>query len=177
MSEFMRKALKRDLIIGELRIIAQEHGGILKVKDGIEFAKKNPNSALHQVLTWDNSVAGQKWREHQMRNIIRATIQLVLIGPKQIPYTAPVFWSFMGERNQNGGGYRPLVLSDKKMMKQMLKDALAELQAFENKYKILNELVEAVAAVRQHFGGKKKRPRPFIVPTKPTDRPQPPMHA
>jgi hypothetical protein len=159
----MAKTLKRDLIRTELNLIAQMHGGMLRAKDGVAYAKKNTKSVLHSCLNWDDGSAAEKWREHQMRNIINAVFVFELVGTEEKQYRG--FWSFKDDRKNKGGGYTPVVLSQKQMLKLMLKEALMELQAFDTKYADLTELVEAVSSIRKQYA--KKKPVMPITPLVP----------
>lgn len=173
-----KKTLKRDLIVNELRLVAQQNGGKLRPKEGVEFARKHPNSALHGCLNWNDGEAAEKWRLHQMRNIINVTVQLVMIGGKE--FECPAFVSFRDDRKIKGGGYTPMVMTKKQMREQMLADALLELQIFEAKYAALEELCDAISKVRKQFVGKKAGKKPvksIFYRIDPTDRPQPPAHA
>lgn len=169
----MGKVLKRDLIRNELNLISQMHGGVLQANDAVAYARKNRNSALHSCLNWDNDSAGEAWRLHQMRNIIKAVFVYEVVGTEERKYRG--FWSFIGDRKNKGGGYTPVVLSSKEMRNQMLAEALMELQVFEAKYAELKDLVEAVSSIRRKFTGRKKK-APVMPMTRLAvqhDRPQP----
>lgn len=149
-----KKTLKRDLIINELRLVAQDNGGKLKPGDAVEFARNNPNSALHSCVTWKDGEAAEKWRLHQMRNIINVTYQFILVGEKEHHYKA--FWSFRKDRKLPGGGYTPVVMTQKQMREQMLEEAMLDLEVFEAKYSALKELVDEISSIRRRYAGKKK---------------------
>lgn len=133
--------------IVELKRIASEHGGLLIPEIVVQKAKVK-TSPLHRHFEWSDTKAAQQYRIWQARQLISITVEL--IGGVQGP-AAPVFVSLTPDRQRNGGGYRIMteVLSDAEMRKQMLSDALAELNVFQQKYVRLKELAEIFQAVRR----------------------------
>jgi hypothetical protein len=119
--------------------------GLLKVEDVHEFARNNVESALHAKLPWDDSVAAHQWRLHLIRQIIR--VNVIVLPNRSEPVRAYV--SLTPDRRKAGGGYSSLVevLSDEDRRRQMLDDALAELNAIRRKYAIVEELSGVFAAI------------------------------
>jgi hypothetical protein len=146
---------KENIIAAELRRIANENEGILKPEAVVDAARPK-DSPLHDQFDWNNSEAAQKWRLHQARNLIRVTVEWLNVPGKDEPVEIRPFVSLTPDRKSEGGGYREtlVVLRSKESREQLLADALAELDAMEQKYAVLHELAEVFAAarkVRAHF--------------------------
>lgn len=121
----------------ELKRIADRNGGILRAEDVVEEAR-NENSPLHSSFNWDDTDAARLWRLHQARNIIRVTY----IECKKVDREVRAFVSLTPDREEDGGGYREIVrvLSNRDQRRQMLDDAMRELEVFTQKYAVLEEL-------------------------------------
>jgi len=128
----------------ELRRICQAHNDILHPKDVVDAARPK-SSPLHSQFEWDNTAAGEKYRLHQARQLISVYVEVSVYTKK----TVRVFVNLRKNRHK-GGGYLPLkkVLSDKQLRRQLLADALKDLEYFEQKYHNLHELSQVFAAVR-----------------------------
>lgn len=141
----------------ELKQIAKQAGGILRPEAVVERAS-DPESALHEHFTWDDTKAAQEYRLWQARQIIRVSV--VVLDEENEPVRTYV--SLTTDRKNVGGGYRPIevVLSDEEMREQMLADAFADLKMLREKYKRLKELSEvfaaAAAAQKAHSSSRRK---------------------
>jgi hypothetical protein len=138
-------------ILEELQKIEAKNG-ILKPEDVVEYAA-NKRTALHSHFTWDDSIAAQKYRIWQARQIISVQVEYL----ERAEETHQVFVSLTTDR-QDGGGYRPMVtvLNNTEMREQLLADALAEARLFKQKYQDLKELAAVFAAIEEVS---KARPR------------------
>lgn len=136
--------MKKNAIPEELETIRQQHKGLLKPRDVVEFAK-DPQTALHNHFLWDNSKAAHQYRLWQARQIIRITVTIAP-GTK---IEDRVFVSLMDDRKKTDGGYRTTidVMSDAEQKTAMLTEALAELNVFRRKYARLTELSKVFAAI------------------------------
>jgi len=141
---------KENIIAAELRRIANDNDGILKPEAVVEAARPK-GSPLHTQFDWNNTEAAEKWRIHQARNLIRVTVEWLNIPGKSEPVEIRPFVSLTTDRKNEGGGYREtlVVLRHKESREQLLADALAELQAIEQKYAALRELAEVFAATKR----------------------------
>jgi len=125
---------------------------LLRPPDVVDFARENTDSALHSCFEWDDGEAAVQYRLWQARHLIRVHVCVLHDDVKPVR----VFVSLKADREYDDGegGYRLLtsVLSDGELREQLLAEALAELQVFEQKYRALQELVpvfEALADVRK----------------------------
>lgn len=129
----------------ELAIIEKQNGGILRPIDVVTFAQ-DPRTELHSKFEWDDSRAAFEYRLWQAREIIR--VEVTVISNYSEPIRAYI--SMKDDRKQEAGGYRPImkVLSNKNLRDKMLQEAYEELEAFQQKYKILEELYEIFEAIK-----------------------------
>lgn len=134
-------------IIAELKQLAVECDGILTAEAVVEAAKDEA-SALHSQFEWDDSAAAENYRLWQARRLLNVVVEY--IGPVDSPLKTRVFVSLTTDRNQKNGGYRQTVavLSDRDQRRQLLADALDEMERFQRKYETLQELSEVIAAMR-----------------------------
>lgn len=137
-------------VIAELRRIAAQHGGQLKPSAVVQVAA-DEESPLHPHFDWSDTEAAHKWRLHQARQLIRVSVEM--IGPKDSATMTRVFVSLTPDRTEDAG-YRVLtdVMSDPDYRKQLLIDALEEMQRFEKKYHDLKELAGVFSAMRKVRG-------------------------
>jgi uncharacterized protein YpbB len=131
-------------IISELKRLADAHDGLLSPEAIVEAARP-VSSPLHSRFEWDNSAAARKYRIWQARQLLKVCVEVV----PNTKHSTNVFVSLTSDRKD--GGYRMVteVLTDAQMRRQMLSDALAELELFRNKYRELKELVVVFAAIRK----------------------------
>ena len=139
--------MKDEKIIKELYRLAKDNGGELRPGDVVKAARPK-SSPLHKCFQWDDSKAAQAYRLWQARQLIRVTVEY--IGPDDAAVPMRVFVSLTSDRKNKGGGYRTTldVMSNRKQREQLLADALAEMELFEEKYSALKELAEVIGAMR-----------------------------
>jgi hypothetical protein len=131
----------------ELDAIAEANDGILKADAVVEFAK-NEDTALHSKFEWDDTKAGHQWRLAQARNIIRINVEMIKGSGSDMPVR--MFVNLKSDRyNGDGGGYRRTVdvLTDEERRRQLLKEALADANAWRKRYKHIKELDGVFAAL------------------------------
>jgi hypothetical protein len=132
-------------VINELRRLTLRHKGILKPEIVVEAAR-NDKSALHSWFCWDDSAAAHRYRVWQARALLKVVVEYQSVNGDERPIC--VFQSLTTDRG--GGGYREtsVVMLDKGMRRQLLADALGDLQRFELRYQQLRELADVFAAAR-----------------------------
>lgn len=114
-------------------------GDSVKPADLVEFAR-NPESELHKCFEWDDSVAGEKYRELQASKVLR----LLVVTKKPVEQEAPKQYRLFVNTGDNSGDYKPLtlVMRNQTEYESLLETARQELQAFKKKYSMLTELAE-----------------------------------
>lgn len=142
------KKQKRMTVTDELRLIAKMHGGILRPRDVVAFAK-NPKTALHGDFDWSDASAAMKHRIQQAEQIIRA--RFTFLPSKEGPgekVRVREYGSLSSERGK-GGVYRFMadIMKVPSQKAQMLEDAKNELRAFQHKYSAITELKGIRAAI------------------------------
>ena len=142
------KQYKETAITKELKRLATKCRGLL-TPECVVHAAALPQSPLHNAFTWDDSEAAEQYRLWQARQLIRTTVQYVNIQGQ--PRAMRVFVSLTPDRECDAGGYRQTlrVLTHSEQRRQMLQDALAEMECFQAKYTLLTELAEVFAAMRK----------------------------
>lgn len=146
----MNAAIKK-----ELDDIERRHGKILP--SVVVQAARDKKSAMHTWFDWDDSSAAQKYRLEQARSLIRIVVTTVNT-PNATPFQTYV--SLKSDR-YNGGGYRSItrVLSDKERTRQMLQQALDELETFKLKYNQIKALKPVFSAADSVAGKTKTQMR------------------
>lgn len=142
----------------ELNTLQQSNKGLLDPVKVVAFAR-NKATALHKCFTWDNTKAAQEYRIWEARQLIRVHVVMLPQAP-QTPVRAWV--SMRGDRGK--GGYRRIedVMNDASLRASMLEQAAADMELFQQKYGVLDELGDIFAAMeqtRRKIGGNGKRRR------------------
>ena len=134
-----------DKVLHELETIRRKHKGVLNPRDVVEFAR-NSDTALHQEFEWNDKIAGDAYRILQAREVIRTRVTVLT------PDTKPVraYVSLPNDRKPNGG-YRRIndVLEKPAWREQLLKNAMADMRAFQTKYAVLKELASVFSAMQE----------------------------
>ena len=99
---------------------------------------KNADTELHKCFEWDNSVAGEKYRLMQAREIIR---HFVIVTPEE-KEDAPKIRSYQISTTTNKYEPTRLFLQKPDEYTALLERAKNELEAFKQRYKMLTELEE-----------------------------------
>lgn len=140
--------MARTEITQELLRIQARNDGLLRAVDVVEEAR-HPASPLHDHFQWDDTVAGHQWRLQQARQLIRVTVEY-------LPYSEPhyevrAFVSLTADRVREDGGYRAMVsvLAAPAQRKQLLAEALDELNRLKVKYFQLTELDGVFRAIER----------------------------
>jgi hypothetical protein len=125
---------RTDGIASELLKLKNEDG-IINPAKVVDWARRNTKSHLHANLEWDDGVAAARYRVWQVRALISVHITDAEGGRR--------FVSLSIDRKHDGSnGYRSLedVVARPDLREIMLKDALAELERMQERYKKLTEL-------------------------------------
>lgn len=93
------------------------------------------DTELHKCFTWDNKAAAEKWRLHEARHIVSC---LVIHRDEEHSDKPEIRFFYKNDM----GGYKPAeyIFSHADEHEKLLRQALADLQAFKNKYQSLQEL-------------------------------------
>jgi hypothetical protein len=158
------------------KIYNVKEGGIIKKKDAqiigeyierigvknprviLSHAKRDKNCPLNKYLDWNDRVAGDNWRLHQIRNIVNhLEVSIIYDGntePVKAFYSITEFDKDLPEYvNQED------VYNNDDWRKQIVARALNEQYSWVERYKLFGELSPIVKFLRpyiKHLGAKKK---------------------
>ncbi len=137
-------------IVGFLKELADRNNGILS-PEAVVKAARPAASPIHDQFEWNNTEAARRYRLIQAGELIRVSVEVIAPSGCKDAYMVRAFTSLTTDRKHGAGSYRATVavLSSSELRKQMLADALAEMEAFEKKYDSLKELAELFAVSRR----------------------------
>lgn len=141
-------SVRLDSLADEL-LALKNADGVINPTDVVRWARRNRRSHLHAHLTWDDEVAGERYRVWQIRELIGIHI-LDAEGSRRL-----VSLSI----DRAAGGYRPVadVIERPDLRDIMLSDALAELERVQRRYAQLTELQRVWEAAEGVKAGRKQR--------------------
>lgn len=119
-------------------------GETVKPSDVVKFAR-NENTALHNLFTWDDSIAAERYREIEARRIIRNIIVIENDSSDDKKDNVIVVRAIMST-NERTQEYTTVqrVVANKDSYARLLAAALAELTAFKKKYETLSGDLEVI---------------------------------
>ena len=137
--------------IGKLR----NERGLITPQSVVDYARAE-KSPLHNYFTWDDSIAGERYRLIEAQRLIRTCV--TYLPNNNVPIRAYVS---LRENRIPNGGYIAMaeVLNDDDLTSKLIQDALYELHVFQEKYRRLQELAPVFKAcdeVNQALGKKDK---------------------
>lgn len=101
---------------------------------------------LHKYFEWDNTIAGNKYREVQAQQIIRNIV--VVEQANNAPENTVSVRAFVNIESEEKRKYVSMAtIHVEKLELQLLEQARRELQAFRNKYASLKELTDLLAEI------------------------------
>lgn len=129
----------------ELEKIEKRDGEITKA--AVVEAARPEGNLMHNLFTWDNDVAGEKWREYQAGQIIHALV-IVPEGHSETKGRAFLNIEYGSQPGQKGRFINTVsALTNEDTKSIVLGNALNELEAFKTKYQTLDELAEIFDAI------------------------------
>lgn len=140
----MKAEVKKEL----LKLAETAPDGLLHPSQVLEYAKSNPDSALHAEFEWNDKEAADSWRFQQASELIRAYVTIL---PQTTQHVRGLV-SVPSDR-ANGGGYRRTeeVVKNDALRRQMVEDALKKIEKLQTCVSYLPELqplfIEILAAV------------------------------
>ena len=140
---------KMPLYKADAQKVAEEIAAIGETATPAQIVEKARDEAseLHKCFDWDDTVAADKWRLQQARQVV--TLLVVTIKndePEAEPVRLRVF-ERSGETYDAGYKQTFLIVQDKDEYKALLRRAKSELEAFKRKYKALVELEKVFEAI------------------------------
>jgi hypothetical protein len=122
-----------DLVRAECERVRTSHGGLLRAEDVVDAARDEA-TALHSLFTWDDSVAAEKWRLTQARQIIRVFIHKALPADDDEKGKPVRVYISPPEQRSLGGGYLTFdsVKDDPDRRRQMARQLVSDLKRIAN---------------------------------------------
>lgn len=124
-----------------------EKAGKLTAENLVE-ANRPKNAPLHAEFDWNNTVAAEKWRCHQARNIINS---IVLVGEDQPKVEAVRCFFRVESAAPNYESVNTIIRNEDKYAK-LVEQALRELVVFKKKYAQIKELSAVFNAIEELEG-------------------------
>lgn len=109
---------------------------------------RDEKSELHKCFEWNDTKAAESWRMQQARRLV---CNLVIKEERKSEQGPEVRLFFKTDADE---GYKPtvLIMQDKDEYQKLLQNALAELNAFQRKYRSLSELETVFTAIDELAG-------------------------
>ena len=119
-------------------------GETVRPSDVVELAR-DENTALHNLFTWDDSVAAERYREHEAGCILR-NIVIVNKDKTEDDKDKVIVVRAIMSTNERTKEYTTVqrIVTNKDSYTRLLAAALAELTAFKKKYETLSGDLEVV---------------------------------
>ena len=141
--------------VGEfLETLRKTHGGDLSPADVVEAAR-DKKSPVHSYFEWDDSIAAEKWRIEQARQLIIA-VEVTWKepeGPREVEvkvHSGPAFVNV--ERNGTGyQSFREMIRTPEGRAKVMQR-ALEDLLAIQERYDVIANELGTVRSAIADFG-------------------------
>lgn len=132
-------------VVKELESIGEE----VKPQQMVDYAKLHKSSELYKCFTWSDSIAADKYRLYEARQIQRNLIIRKLPSPESQERQPKVIRLMM--RTETTGGYKSIIniMRNEDEREKLLAMAKSELHAFERKYATLadTELRDVLIAI------------------------------
>lgn len=126
--------------VGEaIEAIEQEHGGTSPAL--VVTAATAPESVLHGFFEWDDAKAGPLYRETQAQHLLRSLVAVRIDG-EDLEHPTRAFVSVRRWEDNDGGSYVSVreALRVVDYRKQLMRDAMRDLDAYRIKYHLLADL-------------------------------------
>ncbi len=134
------KAGFEHLYKADAQLVADEISSIVgdPTPDDVLNLARNENTELHKCFTWDDTIAAEKYRKYEARQIL---CKLVIVEENKSE-TRPEIRVFY--KVEDSEGYKPteFVVKQDDEYAKLLERAYSELRAFKQKYSCLKELRE-----------------------------------
>lgn len=129
----------------ELEKIQQENGYISA--EVVVSSATSETSVLHPYFEWDDGEAANQYRLTQARLLVRSvSVQILSANDSDKKLTTRAFVEIKGEE----GPYMSLnvVVKNNELRAQLIKQARQDIYVFENKYSVLEEVIEILQPVK-----------------------------
>ena len=139
----LSKKVDPELAVQELDKIQNIHGKL--TPELIVQTAEQPDNVLHNLFTWDNDEAADKWRLHQARLLIN-NIELTIIKNGETR-TIDVY-----EITSKSDGYKHISTFDKSDVEYVRETILKDLQRVQEKLKLYSEFSKVRSLIVKAIG-------------------------
>lgn len=130
----------------DAQIVAEEIASIGEspTAHDIVDAARNEASELHKCFEWDDSIAAERYREKQARDVVHHLV----IQEEHVPEDRPEVRIF--HKVTESPGYQDVrkIVRNEDLYQKLLAQAWAELRAFKARYSMLSELAEILDLIQ-----------------------------
>lgn len=135
-------------VVAAVLELTDQHDGYVKPEHVVEAARP-VDSILHpHIFKLGMEEASEQWYLEEARKLIRVCVTFLPVDDAEVKIR--VFTSLTPDRAA-GRGYRTTVsvLGEEAYRRQLLADALSDLETFERRYRSLVELADVFGAIRK----------------------------
>lgn len=125
---------KNDELLAEF-VSIRGKAAVVSPAAAVDWARKNKRSVLHSKLEWNDKIAGEEYRQGQVRAILR----VIVIPSQEQPRVVRAWISNPSDRVVDGG-YRPLAESLATGRTALVDEAIGSMRQWRNRYTHLPEL-------------------------------------
>ena len=140
--------------LGEAIAAIEARDGEVKT-DAIWEAAKDRRHPFHKHIDWDKDDASEKWQKYQCRKIIGCVVMA--------EEPCEEMQAFVSLPSDNGRSYRSTgrIADSDYLLQKTLETALADLEAFEYRYRMFVHFVEEARSIRAKIEAKLQRQKEF----------------
>ena len=106
----------------------------------VDFARNNPNSELHKLFEWNDTVAAEAYRNQQARDVIR--FLKITVVDEETQKKEPTFIRYFISTGKHDGSYKKteIVFKNATEADRVLENMRRDAEIFINRYKIYSDL-------------------------------------
>ena len=106
----------------------------------VDFARNNPNSELHKLFEWNDTVAAEAYRNQQARDVIR--FLKITVVDEETQKKEPTVIRYFISTGKHDGSYKKteIVFKNATEADRVLENMRRDAEIFINRYKIYSDL-------------------------------------
>lgn len=106
----------------------------------VDFARNNPNSELHKLFEWNDTVAAEAYRNQQARDVIR--FLKITVVDEETQEKEPTLIRYFISTGKHDGSYKKteIVFKNATEADRVLENMKRDAENFINRYKIYSDL-------------------------------------
>lgn len=112
----------------------------------VDFARNNPNSELHKLFEWNDTVAAEAYRNQQARDVIRF-LKITVVND-ETQKKEPTLIRYFVSTGKHDGSYKKteIVFKNATEADRVLENMKRDAEIFINRYKIYSDLNPSLSA-------------------------------